>query len=303
MRPWTWTLAWDSSERSHGALKFVRWLAKTARSDVLRFCTVHVVESTGAADGTAARSCAEGELTADLRRFGLEDVVQAPLFLEGPGAAEALHSWAKSGETDGLILGRGHEGGASWTSLGDIGRRFVQDLPVPTFVVPADYTAPRDAIGPVVAGLRDDASAWIVVGFADWIATLVGAGRIAMHAEPSPAHLPGGVYPPVDPRAYALHHENECTRARADLAEVVHAHAHPDDELVCRPGASPVGVARLAEERDASIVVCEVTTEPRVEHVVLTSVGPQVAAQSHAPTLLVPRDWPRAGDWPWAQPR
>lgn len=293
MRPWTWTLALDLTEQSHGALTFVRWLAQTARPGALRFCTVHVVQTEDDDGFDLPRATSDESIETCLRRFGLENIVEASVRLEGPSTPEVLHSWAKSGETDGLILGRASEGGASWTSLGRVGRCFARDLPIPTVIVPADYTAPRDAVGPVVVGLRDDEAASTVVGFADWMSGLLGAARVAVHAVPSPSYLPGGVYPPVNPRAYALHHDTRCAQAKDAVAEVVHAHASFDYELECSPGSSPVGVAEVAEQRDASMIVCEAKSEPRVEEVVLASVGPQVAAQSRMPTLLVPSDWPR----------
>lgn len=148
------------------------------------------------------------------------------------------------------------------------------------------------ATNAIVCGVDGSEQAHLALEAASVLAERLGADLVVVHVAPDPA-VPGVSAAPAGLLRVAAEEE----AAARGLVDGMLAELGIEDAEACIVFGSDPGVAirRIAEERDAGLVVVGARGRGRIASAVLGSVSSDVLAHGPCPVLVVPADHGKLG--------
>jgi nucleotide-binding universal stress UspA family protein len=294
MRPLSWIVGLDTTERCVGALRWVAWLKARARRPGTALVGVHVVEPARLAFAPGGegddRTLVEA-LRAFVDRLGLSEVLDSIDVVRAASAAEGLTSLA-SRTGAGLVVGRAARShGWSLTALGGTARRVLRELPGPVCVVPPDFDiGPADA-GPIALALDADDTCVDAVRLATQFGRGVSIAVMGVHVlapidpmtlrpESAGAYEP---FPTTDRDYVRLEHA-----ARDRFEEFFRKHDLEAVDLRLEHGTPAKVIEDVAAREHASLIACGSRRLGLASRLFTTSVGTDLAAHASRPVMIVP---------------
>lgn len=284
MKRWIIGLGLDEDEQ--GPLELGAWLRETTGAELH---ALHVCRA------PALAGLAEAEV-----RHGLEALMHERIAATGLGALLESSRIVFSGSPAralleeacwldaGLLVGRrAHREATGIVRLGRTVRRLLRWLPRPVGIAAPDLRARDLQRGPIVLALDPSPDSDAAATFARTLATSCGRELAVAHvfdaaSEPALRTLPE----PLAARTMAALRE----RAESDLDQAVHRHELGDARLETRTGVAVDELLSIADELNASALVCGSRRISTAERVFGGSVGSALAATSHAPVFVIPPD-------------
>ncbi len=292
----TWVLGLDLRERSQGALHFAKWVMarhRAAPADLLHLLAVHVV------DAGAMRRALRGEdfdRLLDERRRAALAAVQATLgekadvlVVAGDRADERLAAAAVLHGAEGLVVGRqAKRNEERLVALGQVARRIVRRLPVPTWIVPPDWTEDDATDGPILVAVDGREDSLAALRYAARMGIELGRKvRAAFVVElPEPWGEPYANLP----RLLAEARERFLDEARPQVQDFLAGAGYGDMPFDVAEGPVVQRLLECADRCDATCIVAGSRRLSLVERFFSSSVGSSLAAASTRPVALVAPD-------------
>lgn len=300
MRPLSWIVGLDTTERCVGALRWAAWLQGNTQPPGHVLVGVHVVEPARlafTADTEPDDTAIIDRLRAFLTRHGVGELLASIDVVRAGSAARGLVDLAaRTGA--GLLLGRAARSHAwSLTALGSTARRVLRELPGPVCVVPPDHEPPaRPAADahPVVLALEDDETCIDAARMAVRLSRGMGCAAVGVHALPAidpmkqmpESSIAYESFPTTDQDFVRLERV-----ARDRFAQWFRRHDLDGIELRLEHG-KPARIIDEAAARDhACVIVCGSRRLSLTSRLFITSVGTDLAAHAARPVMIVPPGW------------
>jgi nucleotide-binding universal stress UspA family protein len=308
-KPRDWIVGMDLSARSHGAIRFARWLQERS-PDEQRLRGVYVgstetIEREQPGAGLPGeRACLSMRATAE--SLGAASAFEAFEVVQGDAPEEVLARVAEERDADGLIVGRaGAAGEWSLVSLGRVARRLLRHVPRPVVVVPPNLDTSALGRGPVVIAAAPVDHAVHAIRFGRALADALDLPTLLVYVIPDPAVYPVAT---VDPaiaftsaqQASALVDRSRL-RASAEhsLQEWLREHGLGEPAVRAEPGRKGWTLVDVARSVEASMIVCGSRRLSLADRIFQSSMGTEVAAQADCPVVVVPpQDEPTRTDAP-----
>lgn len=294
MRPLSWIVGLDTTERCVGALRWVAWSKARAQRPGQAVVGVHVVEPARLAFASAHEPD-EGALLEALRAFvdrlGLAQALDSIEVVRASSAAEGLTSLASRTHA-GLVVGRAARAhGWSLTALGGTARRVLRELPGPVCVVPPDFEiGPADA-GPIALALEADDTCVDAARLATRLAREMNTAVMGVHAL---APIDPMTLRPESAGAYEPFPTTDRDYVRLELAardrfgEFFRQHDIEGIDLRLEHGTPAKVIEDVAAHEHASVIACGSRRLGLASRLFTTSVGTDLAAHASRPVLIVP---------------
>jgi nucleotide-binding universal stress UspA family protein len=293
----------DLSSRSHGAIRFARWLQERS-PDEQRLRGVYVgsnaaIEREQPGPGLPGeRACLSMRATAE--SLGAASAFEAFEVVQGDAPEEVLARVAEERDADGLIVGRaGAAGEWSLVSLGRVARRLLRHVPRPVVVVPPDLDVSALGRGPVVIAAAPVDHAVDAIRFGRTLADALDLPTLLVHVIPDPAVYPVVTADPAVAYTTAQQASSLVDRARLraaaehSLQTWLREHGLGEPPVRAEPGRKGWTLVDVARSVEASMIVCGSRRLSLAERIFQSSVGTEVAAQADRPVIVVPpRDEP-----------
>ncbi len=193
----------------------------------------------------------------------------------------------KDGAT--LLMGRkAPRENTSLVRLGRVARRTLRQLHSPTVVVPTDWTIASAGVGPVLVAVDATEPSLAALDFAEELASAVSRPLLAVHALQGPGGLGWATLPDADYLALReRHHREEAEKLVGYLSDNGRASVPVRTAI----GPTVPAVLEVAEEVEATIVVCGSRQLTRTERLFTASVGGDLASFAALPVAVVPPDF------------
>lgn len=291
-------VGYDGRDHAADALALGRLLARTMDGDVLVVCAYpeHPLGGAGAAAEIARSVREDAEATLERAReqvaargVGTDERI-AYRAIPGPSPAEVLHQVAEEHDALAIAVGATHHGAAVRLLTGSTPERVLEGAPCPVAVAPEGYAASRAAGAtaaerPLQIAVALDESPESERALAAAAAFARGCdGRLRVVTA-----VNGGVglYPPLDPTAYAQIAELARTRARERQAAALAAIGDVPAETAVLDG-DPVRVLLEDAEQDDLLFTGSGRKGP-FRRVLLGSVSTALLRHAPCPVVIVPR--------------
>lgn len=291
-----WLVGLDLRPYSRGAIDYASWLR--THGEHQRLTGLHVIErgrapSSGIFDGDALMSSARFQAERVLEEAGVRSDFDDIGVEFGDTAEGHLQTALLGRDADGLIVGRrAATDKTPLVRLGRVARRLLRYLPVPTIVTPPDLDAESLGDGPVIALTDLQADAVAGVHFAQKVAQSVRRPLVLAYTVSLLDHLV--VYMPSE--SYKVLEDDVVQSAAQELSKWCDKYGFGDHEQVVSKGRVVDEARKLAEDRNACLLVCGSRGFSAVERVFIPSVGSELAAASRIPVAVVPADYPEQPD-------
>lgn len=284
-----WIVGLDLGPRSHGAMKFGRWLAQHGGDQLVGVHVLeeahlqaalryhHLAELESSALTTANAVVADAGATAE---FAVVEV------MEGRTAEETLAAAAAYRRADGIIVGRNApRDGHPLVRLGRVARRLLRTLPTPLVVVPPDFDLVTAGRGPVLLACSLDDDAATAADFAAAFAKRLGRPLELVHVAASPDQHSAQYVPEA-----TLEKIRADTRAQSEdqLAQWAEVHRLGDASRVVLLGGIVGQLAEHATARDAAAIVTGSRRLTGFERLLLASAGSELAGHATCPVVVIP---------------
>lgn len=264
-----WIVGMDFSTRSHGVLRFAKWLHDHSRG-ALRMLPVFVESDVdvgynnalGSGPDLSAKKL-EGEKI--LGQLGVADDLMRLEVTHG-APEKALPLMVEQRRLSGLMIGRAAEAKARWSfvSLGKAARRILRHLTGPVAIVPPDFDPARERKGPILVGVAPDETSVEAVKF---------ARELARH---------------LDHPLLMVHAISDDPKDQEDIHGWARSHGFEGlavEDVVGHPAWTLYDVSR---ERSAPMIVCGTRRLSTQERVFSASVSHDLAAHAEVPVFVVP---------------
>jgi nucleotide-binding universal stress UspA family protein len=276
-------VAVDYSEPA--AIAFDRALA-LSRMHGAQLTAVHAVATS---EAFGARGHQRLALTTRLRREAESAGVPLRVSVQHGDPAGVVLLHARSGGADLIVLGSHQRTGLGRLRDGSIAERVARDARQPVLIVPARSTA-RKTLRSIVAAVDFGAAAEGAVARAVALAEKAGSRLTIVHVVPNPfsTNVPRYLH-----RFAAVEHWNLLTRdAWRHLQEIVLRYSTTDVSIHARVvgGDPPSGIARVAAETEADVIVLGVSRRGARARRVFGATAARVMRIASQPVLAVP-EW------------
>jgi len=286
-------VGFDGRDHAADALALGRLLAARAGARLLVVCAYPedpLGESGAAADaGTLAREEAEAALARARELAAAEAGAEVEVehhALAGPKPSAVLHELAERTDAAAIVVGATHHGAAVRLLTGSTPERVLDGAPCPVAVAPSGYArqAPVGTAPLRIAVAFDDSpeAAQALATAAD-LARRAG-GRLRVLTAVNGAV---GLYPPLDPGAYAEIAELARTAARERLDAAVAGLEGVEADTAVLDGEP--AVALLDDARDDDLLVCGSGGKGPFRRVLMGSVSTTLLREAACPVVIVPR--------------
>lgn len=271
-----WIIAISLDGHAMGAVRFTRWLTNRAEDHVEGLHVLRRSEHFGLAERALS----------DLLASSAANGTFAPHVIDHADVASALAEACDTASADLLVLGRTaqrHE--RAPVRLGRVTRRMLRTLPAPLAIVPADFEPAKAGTGPVIVAtdLTDDSAS--ACRHAAMLAKRLRREVVPLHVVPDPGDWGIAVLSAAQVEAFADELRTGATaRARAWCAR--HELGAANVEL--RMGDVVEQTLRVANERDAPVVVLGSRRLGLIARLFTSSVGAATAATAPCPIVVVP---------------
>lgn len=289
-----WIVGIDLSERSHGAMRFARWLRDHSRHPprlrgvyVASTRTVWLEHPGVGLPGDQARKA----LHAAAEALGVDGAFSAFEGVPGEEPEDVLPRVAEERHATGLIVGRARERGEwSLVSLGKVTRRLLRHAPRPTVVVPPDLDEAALGQGPVVITVAPVPHAIEAVRFGWRLAQQLELPTLLIHVLPDPTtQAPVAFDPAYTYTSAALTDPNLLiARADRDLQRWLEEHDLPRLPLRTAVGRKTLDVLSVARSQHASLIVCGSRRLSLGDRIFQSSLGSDLAGHADRPVVVVP---------------
>jgi nucleotide-binding universal stress UspA family protein len=289
----------DLTARSHGAIRFARWLQERSPDEqrlrgVYVGSTDTIERELPGAGLPGERACLSMRATAE--SLGAASAFEAFEVVQGDAPEEVLARVAEERDANGLIVGRaGMAGEWSLVSLGRVARRLLRHVPRPVVVVPPDLDVAALGRGPVVIAAAQVDHAVAAIRFGRALADMLDLPTLLVHVIPDPAMYLVGTADPAVPytsaqQASALLVDRARLRASAEhaLQTWLREQGLGEPPVRAEPGRKGWTLLDVARSVEASMIVCGSRRLSLAERIFQSSVGTELAGQADRPVVVVP---------------
>lgn len=290
-----WVVGMDLSKRSHGALRFARWLHERSALDE-RLCGVHVMRVySGVRDQPGmgrALDRMRGCTRASAAKLQVASVFDGFEVIPGDPAEQELARIATMHDFFGIILGRAAPGsGWSLVSLGRVTRRLLRRVPRPLVVVPPDLDPRTLGRGPIVVGVVPEHHALAAARLGARLSEQLGLGLVLVHVVDEPtiqpvlAPTPELMCTPPPPRPSP---KQKRQRDEAKLRTWLEDRELDQLDLRVERGRGGQRLLDVATAMNASAIVCGSRRLSLLDRILGSSTGSTLAARADRPVIVVP---------------
>jgi nucleotide-binding universal stress UspA family protein len=273
-----WIVALGLDGHANGAARFASWVTDRATDHVHGVHVLRRSEHFALAERALAELAAStgtSELFDDLRVVDHADVLDA--------LVEACAEHA----ADMLVLGRRPRRTAMPVRLGRVARRVLRTLPGPVAVVPGEFEPARAGTGPVLVATDLGGDSAAACRCATRLARRIERSVVPVHVVADPHDWGIGVLTEAQVDAFA---DELRTAAEAGARAWCRDHRLGEAGVELRMGDVVDQLGRVAQERDAALVVLGSRRLGLVARLFSSSVGSALAATAPCPVVVVPPD-------------
>ena len=285
----------DFSEYSDHALRYSMRMATWygARLHVLHVLPL-MPPSTVSGLSAHARQLAAKNLNAAVERWRGPGVDLVAELVESAATSEKIMAHADALDVDLIVTGSHGRTGVKRAFLGSVVEPLLHGCPQPVLVIPAGLD-PRQLERPVtfsriICAIDFSAASLSALGYALSIAEEADSKLTLLNVIELPSEL---VDPPQPPdfnieRARSEDEAERLLKLRALIPE--HARDYCKVETAVLEGGASRQLLRLANEKDAELIVLGVHGRNKLDLALFGSNSKDVVARAHCPVLVVPAD-------------